>query len=85
MEEAGFGLRDELSTGLLAPAGTPQAVVDRMSRIIAEVVRQPEVQKRPEDPGYVAVGSTPAEFQKLIERDGARYAEIIKAGHISLD
>ncbi|AOY94647.1 MFS transporter [Cupriavidus sp. USMAA2-4] len=86
MEEAGFpGFVMSSWTGLLAPAGTPQAVVDRMSRTIAEVVRQPEVQKRLEDLGYVAVGSTPAEFQKLIERDGARYAEIIKAGHISLD
>jgi len=86
MEEAGLpGFVMSSWTGLMAPAGTPQPIIDRMSRTIAEVVRLPEVQKRLEDLGYVAVGSTPAEFQKLIDRDGARYAEIIKAGNISLD
>jgi len=65
--------------GLLAPAGTPQPIVDRMSRELAEVVKDPDVQQRFANAGFVPRGSTPAEFGALIEKDLARYGEIVKA------
>ncbi|WP_020202969.1 MULTISPECIES: Bug family tripartite tricarboxylate transporter substrate binding protein [Cupriavidus] len=86
MEEAGFpGFVMSSWAGLVAPAGTPQPVIDRMSKEIAEAVRSAEVQKKLENLGFIGVGSTPDAFRKLIERDSARYAEIIKAAKISLD
>ncbi|MGO4577284.1 Bug family tripartite tricarboxylate transporter substrate binding protein [Cupriavidus sp. 2TAF22] len=86
MEEAGFpGFVMSSWAGLMAPAGTPQPVIDRMSKEIAEAVRSPDVQKKLENLGFIGVGSTPDEFRKLIDRDSARYAEIIKAAKISLD
>ncbi len=86
MEEAGFpGFVMSSWTGLMAPAGTPQPIVARMAKEIAAATRSPEVTKKLTDLGFVPVGGTPEEFRKLIERDTARYAEIVKAGKITLD
>ncbi len=65
--------------GLLAPAGTPPEIVERMSRELNEVVKDPDVQERFAAAGFVPRGSTPAEFATLIETDMARYGEIVKA------
>lgn len=86
MEEAGFpGFVMSSWTGLMAPAATPQPIIDKMAKAVAQAVRAPEVAKRLEDLGFVPVGSTPEQFQKLIETDSARYGEIIRAAKISLD
>ncbi|AQV97524.1 MFS transporter [Cupriavidus necator] len=86
MEEAGFpGFVMSSWTGLMAPAGTSQPIVARMAREIAAATRSPEVTKKLTDLGFVPVGGTPEEFRKLIERDTKRYAEIVKAGKITLD
>lgn len=86
MEEAGFpGFVMSSWTGLLAPAGTPQPIVARMAREIAAATRSQDVAKKLTELGFVPVGGTPEEFRKLIERDTRRYAEIVKAGKITLD
>lgn len=86
MEESGFpGFVMSSWTGLLAPAGTPQAIVDRMAKEIAAATGSPEVAKKLTDLGFVPVRGTSDEFRKLIERDTVRYAEIVKAGKITLD
>lgn len=86
MEESGFpGFVMSSWTGLLAPAGTPQPVVDRMAKAIAAATTSPEVSKKLTELGFVPVSDTPEAFRKLIERDTVRYAEIVKAGKISLD
>ncbi|MGO4280908.1 Bug family tripartite tricarboxylate transporter substrate binding protein [Cupriavidus sp. RAF20_2] len=86
MEESGFpGFVMNSWTGLLAPAGTPQPVVDRMAKAIAAATTSPEVSKKLTELGFVPVSDTPEAFRKLIERDTVRYGEIVKAGKISLD
>lgn len=86
MEESGFpGFVMSSWTGLLAPAGTPQPIVDRMAKAIAAATNSPDVAKKLTDLGFVPVAGTSEEFRKLIERDTARYAEIVKAGKITLD
>ncbi|MNT72032.1 Tripartite tricarboxylate transporter family receptor [compost metagenome] len=54
---------------VLAPAGTPQAVVDALSKGIAEVVSVPEVKRQLAGYGYEVVGSTPGDFGAHIERE----------------
>lgn len=86
MEESGFpGFVMSSWTGLLAPAGTPAPVVDRMAKEIAAATRSPEVSRRLTDLGFVPVGGSSEEFRKVIERDIARYGQIVKAGKITLD
>lgn len=71
--------------GLMAPAGTPKAVLDRMSQELAKAVTTPEVATRLQGMGFGPVGSTPAQFQALIDSDISVYGEIARKANITLD
>ena len=68
--------------GLLAPAGTPKPIVDRLSREVIAILKLPEFQAQAVKNGYEAVGSTPAEFANLITSDMARWAKYYKAANV---
>ncbi|MGV2863532.1 Bug family tripartite tricarboxylate transporter substrate binding protein [Achromobacter sp. ESBL13] len=79
MGEAGQpGFETGSWAGLLAPANTPQPIIDRMAREIAEVVKDPEVKRKFVDVGFMPVGGTTAQFADLMQKESARYAEVIK-------
>jgi len=63
---------------LLAPAGTPAAIVAKVGADVKEVVAAPDVKEKLIAQGAVPQASTPAELQKLIDADLARYGRIIK-------
>lgn len=69
-------------TAVLAPAGTPQAVIDKLSAAIREVAADPAMKTKLESQGAVAHGSTPQQLQALAASERARYGEIIKTRHI---
>ena len=71
--------------GLLAPAGTPRAVVDKIAADVREVMQIPELRQQFIDQGAVPVGGTPAQFQALIDSDRARYAKIIREKNITVE
>lgn len=64
--------------GILAPAGTPKPVVDRLNREIIKIVRAPEFAQVLTGEGATAVGNTPAEFDAIIRADIKKWAKIIK-------
>jgi tripartite-type tricarboxylate transporter receptor subunit TctC len=63
---------------LLAPAGTPAPILDKVAADVKEAVSAPEVREKLIAQGAVPQASTPAELQKLIDADRARYGRIIK-------
>jgi tripartite-type tricarboxylate transporter receptor subunit TctC len=69
--------------GVLAPAGTPKAIVDRISKDIQEIVAAPDVNKRFVEQGATPVGGTPEQFAALIDSERARYRKIITEKNIS--
>jgi len=69
--------------GVLAPAGTPKAIVDKISRDIQEIVASADVNKRFIEQGATPVGSTPEQFHSLIDSERARYRKIITEKNIS--
>jgi tripartite-type tricarboxylate transporter receptor subunit TctC len=71
--------------GLMAPKGTPRAIVERVAREIAVIVQDPEVKEKLMKAGLVPESSSPEAFAALIVRDSAMYGEIIRAGKISAD
>lgn len=71
--------------GLLAPAGTPADVVDKVSKGLQQVLAMPDVQQQLLAQGAVAVGGTPADFANLIANDCKRYARIITDNQITAD
>ena len=71
--------------GILAPARTPQPIVDRLQREIHAVVNMPDIQARLATLGISSVGNTPAEFGAQIQSDLRKYAEIVKGSNIKME
>jgi tripartite-type tricarboxylate transporter receptor subunit TctC len=63
---------------LLAPAGTPAAIVDKLAADVKTVVADPEVREKLVAQGAVPQSSTPKQLQALIDTDRARYGKIIR-------
>jgi tripartite-type tricarboxylate transporter receptor subunit TctC len=64
--------------GVMAPAGTPRAVLDKISRDIARALQVPEIRERLTRQGVGVVASTPDQFDTLIKADTERYGRILK-------
>lgn len=72
--------------GLVAPAGTPQEIVNRVSGDTAKYVKSAAfAEKFSTTYALDAVGSTPAEFATFLKADRERYAQIIRAANVRLD
>ena len=83
MAESGYpGFEAVPWFGLMAPAGTPQAIIDRLHRESAKIMALPEVRKKLNDIGADAIGGTPAELAALIEREIPQWAKVIKGAGI---
>ncbi len=71
--------------GVLAPAGTPYTIVERLNREIATIIRQPDVSERLASEGADAAGGTPAEFALHIKRELARWSQVIRQAGIKAE
>jgi len=71
--------------GLLAPAGTPKDVVDKIAADVRTVLSDDAVKARFVSLGGVPRATTPQEFGQLIAHDSARYATIIRSRNITVD
>jgi tripartite-type tricarboxylate transporter receptor subunit TctC len=67
--------------GVLAPAGTAKAIVDKASRDIGEVVQMPDVKARFEPQGVVLVSTSPDRFDEILKDDVQRYSSLFKASN----
>ncbi|MEN9589162.1 MAG: hypothetical protein RLZZ481_948 [Pseudomonadota bacterium] len=63
--------------GFMAPAGTPKAIVDQLSKQVAAVLATPEVNKRISDMATEVVGSTPEFYAAFIKSETAKWKEVI--------
>ena len=72
-------------TGILAPAGTPRPVIDKLNREIAAVLAEPEVKARYEVLGIVPVGNSPEQFAEQIKADLAKYATVARQANIRIE
>jgi tripartite-type tricarboxylate transporter receptor subunit TctC len=71
--------------GLLAPAGTPRAVIDRLAAEIRAIVAMPDVRARIEATGAKEVGSTPEAFASRIKDDVAKWKQVAAAANVHID
>jgi tripartite-type tricarboxylate transporter receptor subunit TctC len=70
---------------MLAPAGTPKAIVDQLNAALKKALAQPEIIKRMKDLGASPFGDTPDEFRAFLVKDSERWARVIKASGIKAD
>lgn len=70
--------------GLLAPAGTPAAVLERLHKASVEALKDGKVQQVLKNQAAEPVGDTPAEFGAFIRSEAAKYAKIVAITHLQL-
>ena len=86
MQEAGLpGFDIETWYGLLAPAGTPQAVLARLGAEILQIVKSPDFAQKMREAGCEPLGSTPAEMAKRITDETAKFAKIVQDGKVVIE
>jgi tripartite-type tricarboxylate transporter receptor subunit TctC len=82
-EEAGYkGSGYDYWAGLLAPAGTPPAVIDKLNKAVAEVLALPEVKERLAKIGADPAPNQPKQFDDLVKRELVENGALIKAAGI---
>jgi tripartite-type tricarboxylate transporter receptor subunit TctC len=87
MAESGFPGFEETApwVGLLAPAGTPVAIVNRLSEEMHRSLAKPETIARLKSLGAITVGDTPGEYLKFLKKDHERWARVIKASGVKAE
>ncbi len=82
--EAGLpGFRWETWVGMLAPAKTPRAIVEKLNREITAILRMPDVESRFIEMGAETAPSTPAEFDRLVASEITRVGELARKAGIT--
>ena len=86
MAESGLpGYESGSWLALLAPAGTPKDLVDKIAADMKAVLADESTRQALIQQGAIPRSSTPAQLQALIDNDRKRYERIIRDKHISID
>ena len=70
--------------GFMAPAGTPQAVIDKVQKDTARVLAMPDVKEKLAKIGMVPVGNSPGEFKTAIDVESKRWGDVVKNRHLKV-
>jgi tripartite-type tricarboxylate transporter receptor subunit TctC len=86
LEEAGIPNHEVgYWTGILVPAGTPNEIVDLLSRQIAEIVLLPDVKERLATLGFGPLAGTPQELATYIKTESAEWGRVVREANIKID
>jgi tripartite-type tricarboxylate transporter receptor subunit TctC len=86
MAEAGFaGIETGTWYALLAPAGTPRAVVTRLHEVFAGVLRTPGMTARLNKQGMDVVAGAPGELRDFMKAEIAKWSRVVKAARLRVD
>jgi tripartite-type tricarboxylate transporter receptor subunit TctC len=86
LAEAGIpGYEANVWFGIIAPAGTPPQVVSYLNAEISRVIRKPEFQKHLAELGLSPIDGSPAQFQRVIDQEKVKWADVIKKSNMKLD
>ena len=77
--EAGVpGYEATIWLGLMAPAGTPKPIIDKLNAAVSAFVKRPEILKLWREQGALPMSMSPEEFDKFLRNDIAKWAEVVK-------
>ncbi len=83
-----LGMPDMVSAvffGVVAPAGIPRPVLDRLNALVRQIIKQPDVEKRFADLGYVTTGSTPEAYLEKLRFETERWTKVVKDNGIKVE
>jgi len=77
--EAGVpGYEATIWLGIMTPAGTPKAVIDRLNSEITKITSRPEVRKLWQEQGAIPLAMSPAEFDRYLREDIEKWSKVVK-------
>ncbi|MDO9438599.1 tripartite tricarboxylate transporter substrate binding protein [Hydrogenophaga sp.] len=86
VEEAGYpDFNITAWIGLLAPAGTPKPIVDRLGEAVMTIMKDPEVAKRSSALGFDPSGTTPDEFNRKLRTEQAMWTKLARDRNLQID
>jgi len=83
-----LGMPDMVSAvffGVVAPAGIPRPILDRLNGLVRQIIKEPEVEKKFADLGYVTTGSTPEAYQEKLKFETERWTKVVKDNNIKVE
>lgn len=85
LKESGIDVEADTWMGLIAPGGTPQALIDTINRDVVEILKERTVRDKLATQYMEPVGNSPAEFRAVIDREISRWSPVIKAGDVKIN
>lgn len=83
-----LGMPDMVSAvffGVVGPAGIPRPVLERLNALVRQILKEPEVEKKFADLGYVTTGSTPEAYLEKLKFETARWTKVVKDNGIKIE
>jgi tripartite-type tricarboxylate transporter receptor subunit TctC len=71
--------------GMQLPAGTPKPIVDKINRDVVQLLKEPDVVKRFREQGVEVVASSPVEFSQLVQKEVAKWTQLIRDANIRIE
>ena len=71
--------------GLVAPAGTPRTVIQRLHKEIVATLKEPVIAERMARAGLEPVGDSPAEFAQYLKSEAAKWGKLVKSAGIKAE
>jgi len=86
MDEAGVpGYEAAIWNGLLAPAGTPRAIVNRLNQVVVQTLKSPQAKARYANVGAEIRYNTPDEFQAFVKSEMMKWAKVLRAANVRVE
>ena len=85
LKESGIDVEADTWMGLIAPGGTPKALIDLINRDVVEALKAPAVREKLATQLMEPVGNSPEQFRAVIDAEVARWAPIIKAADVKIN
>ena len=85
LKESGIDVEADAWNGLIAPGGTPKAIIEAINKDVVAIIRQPDVREKLAAQVMEPVGSTPEEFRAQIDAEIARWVPVIAAAGVKVN
>jgi tripartite-type tricarboxylate transporter receptor subunit TctC len=85
LKEVGVDVDAVLWSGIFAPRNTPPAIVKKLEAELMRITGLPDVRARLKQLGIEPIGSSSAEFARVLAADIARWGDVARAGHIKIE
>ena len=83
--ESGYKYQVNNWHGIIAPKGTPKAVIDKLNSEVNKAIKDPDFAKRIAQDGLEPAGGTPEEFYALLKREVVEWGDVVKAANVKAD